>query len=139
MHEYRWGTDDFYIACLLRPLNTDITICPAEIADAKWMDVRRDFGLMITAVHTPPPPPPPPPPSSQVDAYLADPNTFSTNKLIGQSYKDGLARGLFIRPTVFPHFLTHKPDMVMYSPQPVDSVEPVSSAPTTQRPQKANM
>ena len=39
MHGYRWGTDDIYFACLLRPLTTDITIHPAEIADAKWMDV----------------------------------------------------------------------------------------------------
>ena len=40
MHGYRWGTDDLYFACLLHPLNTDITISPSEIADAKWMDVR---------------------------------------------------------------------------------------------------
>lgn len=39
MHGYHWGTDDIYFACLLRPLNTDITVHPAEIADAKWMDV----------------------------------------------------------------------------------------------------
>ena len=39
MHEYRWGTDDLYFACLLRPLTTDVTINPTEIADAKWMDV----------------------------------------------------------------------------------------------------
>ena len=39
MHGYRWGTDDLYFACLLRPLNTDIKINPSEIADAKWMDV----------------------------------------------------------------------------------------------------
>ena len=40
MHEYRWGTSDIYFSCLLRPLSTDITINPAEIADATWMDVR---------------------------------------------------------------------------------------------------
>ena len=39
MHGYRWGTDDIYFACLLRPLTTEVTINPAEIADAKWMDV----------------------------------------------------------------------------------------------------
>ena len=39
MHGYRWGTDDLYFACLLHPLNTDITVNPAEIAAAKWMDV----------------------------------------------------------------------------------------------------
>ena len=39
MHGYRWGTDDIYFACLLRPLGTDITLQPGEIADAKWMDV----------------------------------------------------------------------------------------------------
>ncbi len=45
MRSYRWGTDDLYFACLLRPLNTDITINPTEIADAKWMDVRK---LLLT-------------------------------------------------------------------------------------------
>ena len=40
MHGYRWGTDDIYFACLLRPLSTDIILQPGEIADAKWMDVR---------------------------------------------------------------------------------------------------
>lgn len=39
MHEYRWGTSDIYFSCLLRPLNTDIAINPAEIAAATWMDV----------------------------------------------------------------------------------------------------
>ena len=39
MHEYRWGTDDIYFVCLLRPLTTDITVNPAEIAEAKWTDV----------------------------------------------------------------------------------------------------
>lgn len=39
MHGYRWGTDDIYFACLLRPLETEIKIDPNEIADAKWMDV----------------------------------------------------------------------------------------------------
>lgn len=40
MRGYRWGTDDLYFACFLRPLNTNITINTDEIADAKWMDVR---------------------------------------------------------------------------------------------------
>ena len=39
MHEYRWGTSDIYFSCLLRPLNTDITVNPSEIAAATWMDV----------------------------------------------------------------------------------------------------
>ena len=39
-HKYSWGIDDLYFACLLRPLNTDITPNPEEIADAKWMNVR---------------------------------------------------------------------------------------------------
>ena len=40
MHNYRWGTGDLYFCCLLRPLNTDITINTAEISAATWMDVR---------------------------------------------------------------------------------------------------
>jgi 8-oxo-dGTP pyrophosphatase MutT (NUDIX family) len=91
MHGYRWGTDDIYFACLLRPLTTDITVHPAEIADAKWMDV---------------------------DAYIADPETTTTNRLIAQSYKDGLANGLFLQPTSFPHFLSDRQDMVLYCNQP---------------------
>lgn len=39
MHKYNWGIDDLYFACLLRPLNTDIRVNPAEIAEAKWRDV----------------------------------------------------------------------------------------------------
>ena len=41
MHEYRWGTSDLYFSCLLRPLNSDITVNPSEISDATWMDVRK--------------------------------------------------------------------------------------------------
>lgn len=50
----------------------------------------------------------------QVDEYLADPNTMQTNRMIAQSYKDGLARGTFIQPTSFPHFIEGRPDQVMY-------------------------
>lgn len=39
LHGYNWGIDDIFIACLLRPLNTDIQANPDEIAAAKWMDV----------------------------------------------------------------------------------------------------
>ena len=72
-----------------------------------------------------------------MDAYLADPNTSTTNRLIAQAYKDGLARGLFIHPTIFPHFFKHKPDMVLYSPQPTDQ----AAALDTRTPQlhKANI
>ena len=49
MHGYRWGTDDIYFACLLRPLSTDITADPSEIADAKWMDVR--IYALFSSVH----------------------------------------------------------------------------------------
>ena len=45
MHQYNWGIDDMYFACLLRPLNTDIHVNPSEIADAKWMDVSVLFML----------------------------------------------------------------------------------------------
>ena len=52
---------------------------------------------------------------SQVDAYLADPETVSTNRMIAQSYKDGLARGVFPQPTIYPHFIQGRPDQVMYT------------------------
>ncbi|CAI8027602.1 Nudix hydrolase 8 [Geodia barretti] len=93
MHEYRWGTDDIYFVCLLRPLTTDITVNPAEIAEAKWTDV---------------------------NAYIGDPETTTTNRLIAQSYKDGLASGSFIQPVSFPHFFANKKDLVFYSNRPLD-------------------
>jgi len=52
MHGYRWGIDDLYFACLLRPLNTDITISPSEIADAKWMDVSSSSFDMVCTIET---------------------------------------------------------------------------------------
>ena len=52
MHGYRWGIDDLYFACLLRPLSTDITISPSEIADAKWMDVSSSSFDMVCTTET---------------------------------------------------------------------------------------
>ena len=58
----------------------------------------------------------------QVDAYLADPETFPTNRMILQAYKDGVERGgVFVKPTVFPHFLPNRRDMAMYK---VESCDP---------------
>ncbi|KAH9503889.1 nudix (nucleoside diphosphate linked moiety X)-type motif 8 [Bulinus truncatus] len=37
MHKYRHGCSDFYYACLLKPLSTDIKACPQEIEECKWM------------------------------------------------------------------------------------------------------
>ena len=57
----------------------------------------------------------------QVDAYLADPETFPTNRMILQAYKDGVERGgVFIKPTVFPHFLPNRRDMAMYKVESCD-------------------
>lgn len=39
MHDYKWGIDDMFFACLLRPLNLDIKINPDEIAAGKWVNV----------------------------------------------------------------------------------------------------
>lgn len=50
----------------------------------------------------------------QVDEYLADSNTFPTNKFIIESYKEGLKTGFMVQPTVLPHFLPSKPDMAHY-------------------------
>ena len=73
----------------------------------------------------------------QVDAYLADPGTFSTNRVITQAYKDGLKQGMFIQPTALPHFLPNKPELVMYRPLPLQSQETDDSERTLQ--QRANM
>ncbi len=57
----------------------------------------------------------------QVDAYIADTETAATNRMIGQAYKDGLARGLFLQPTLYPHFLKGgRPDQVMYTNKSCD-------------------
>lgn len=101
MHGYLWGTDDLYFACLLRPINTDIKINPSEIADAKWMDV---------------------------DTYIADPDTLAPNRMIAQSYKDGLAGGVFIKPTVYPAFIQGRPDQVMYNNKSHDSMASVAES-----------
>jgi 8-oxo-dGTP pyrophosphatase MutT (NUDIX family) len=39
MHELKWGIDDLYFICLLRPLNTNIVMDEAEISACKWMKV----------------------------------------------------------------------------------------------------
>ena len=57
----------------------------------------------------------------QVDAYLADPETFPTNRMILQAYKDGVERGMFVKPTVFPHFLPNRRDLAMYK---IESCDP---------------
>lgn len=131
MHQYRWGMDDLYFACLLRPLNSDIVINPSEIADAKWMDVsgwsasnpnilllQEEYFMHSCYASS----------LSQVDAYLADPETFSTNKMMAQAYKDGLARGLFVQPTFYPHFFKDRPDQVMYRVQPYADLHKVPSS-----------
>lgn len=53
-----------------------------------------------------------------MDAYIADLETSTTNRLIAQAYKDGVTNGSFIQPTVFPHFLPNRKDMVLYRNQP---------------------
>ena len=55
----------------------------------------------------------------QVDEYLVDPETSTTNRLITQSYKDGLANGMFIQPTSFPHFLPNRKNMALYRTLPL--------------------
>ena len=57
----------------------------------------------------------------QVDEYLADPQTFPTNRMMLQAYKDGAERGVFVKPTVFPHFLPNKRELAMYK---VESCDP---------------
>ena len=51
---------------------------------------------------------------SQVDTYIADADTATTNRLIAQAYKEGLASGVFIRPTSLPHYVPDQKDMVLY-------------------------
>ena len=77
----------------------------------------------------------------QVDAYLADPETMTTNRMIATAYKDGLKRGLFIQPTSYPHFFKNKADLVMYSPQPLvaDGGSQGASGEDRTQQQKANM
>lgn len=39
IHEFRWGTDDLYFVCLLRPLSSNVKIDEQEISACKWIDV----------------------------------------------------------------------------------------------------
>ena len=39
MHALRWGTDDIYFVCLLKPLTSEVNIDQKEIAASKWVDV----------------------------------------------------------------------------------------------------
>ncbi|KAL5478039.1 hypothetical protein EMCRGX_G024914 [Ephydatia muelleri] len=87
MHDYHFGAGDLYFSCLLRPLNTDVTIDTTEIAAVKWMDVNE---------------------------YIADPNTTAVNRMIAESYRDGMKSGYFIYPECTPHYLQNKAAQVVY-------------------------
>lgn len=39
-HGFRYGTSDFYHACLLKATTTEIKRCDAEIQECRWMKVR---------------------------------------------------------------------------------------------------
>ena len=39
MHEVRWGTDDLYFVCLLKPLSSEVKMDGKEISACKWIDV----------------------------------------------------------------------------------------------------
>jgi len=38
-HKYRHGCSDIYFVAVMRPLSKDITPCPTEIEECKWMDL----------------------------------------------------------------------------------------------------
>ena len=40
MHGFRWGMDDIFFVCLLKPLTSEIKIDEKEITAAKWTEVR---------------------------------------------------------------------------------------------------
>lgn len=53
-----------------------------------------------------------------MDAYLADPDTATTNRLIAQAYKEGLTSGTLIQPTSLPHYVPGRKDMFLYKNGP---------------------
>ncbi|XP_022106616.1 nucleoside diphosphate-linked moiety X motif 6-like [Acanthaster planci] len=38
-HKYRFGLSDIYFVCHMKALTTEITACPQEIEECKWMDL----------------------------------------------------------------------------------------------------
>ncbi len=38
-HDFQFGQGDLYFTCRMTALNTDITKCPHEISEAKWMTI----------------------------------------------------------------------------------------------------
>ena len=51
MHGYKWGTDDLYFTCLLRPLNTEVNPNLSEIAAVKWMSVSIPH-ILVSGIYT---------------------------------------------------------------------------------------
>lgn len=61
---------------------------------------------------------------SQVDEYLADPNTYPGNAHIVHAYKEGVKAGHMIQPAVYSHFIKSKPDLSYYQIRPCDPSRP---------------
>ena len=60
-----------------------------------------------------------------MDEYVADPNTYPSNKELVLAYKEGVRTGHMIQPTVHPHFISRKPDLSIYRMRScVDALQP---------------
>ncbi len=51
MHKFRFGTDDIYFICLLKPLTDKVAIDHGEIAACKWIDVSKSIICLYTQCH----------------------------------------------------------------------------------------
>ena len=60
----------------------------------------------------------------KVDEYIADPGTFTVNRMIAEAYRDGVKRGSFIYPERTPHYLHGKADQVVYKIKAVEPADP---------------
>ncbi len=56
----------------------------------------------------------------KIEEYIGDPETAPSNRLIAQSYQAGVESSFMIQPSVFPHYIPHKPDMSFYRATPCD-------------------
>ena len=123
MHSYRWNCSDLYFACLLRPLTSDINYDNKEIAACKWIDVsvrENVFSVPFQFVII----------FLQLQTYVDDPATLTSNRLIAQSYLDCKKRGCAWQPTFHSHYFPGRPDLVSYIPH---ALPPLPAAATTHK------
>ena len=108
MTGYRYGCDDIYFVCHLRPLSNNIKIDTNELSACKWIPVSRinkttHLCLQILLLCY-----------QQIDEYVNSP-TVRTNRLIVECYLQQKTNGVKINTDSIPHYFDGYKDMSFYS------------------------